>query len=248
MPPPETLAIAALALTLAGLIKGISGLGLPTTALGLMTLAIEPRVAIAIILFPMLVSNLWQALRVGDVGGAISRYRGFALSLVAVVTATAALTGDVDERWILAALGSVILIFVAISLAGRLPEIPQRWDGPAQIAAGALTGVIGGLTAGWAAPLAMYLNARRVPPDEFIRASGLLIFLGSLPLALVYLQLGFLTAELALTSALGLLPTLIGQTLGERVRRRISVHAFRQVIVWVLFFLALNLLRRAAFG
>ena len=134
-----------------------------------------------------------------------------------------------------------------MNLLVALPRLPPHLDRPAQIIAGAVAGVLGGLSGIWAAPLVFYLTARQVDKDEFIRATGLLILLGSVPLAIGYLQQGFLTQSYALIGALLILPTLLGFTLGERLRKNWSTETFRKVFLYLFLILGLNLLRRGMF-
>src|SRR2546430_9261829 len=56
---PLLLFIAA-ALLLAGFIKGVIGLGLPTVSIGLLAVAMQPSRAIAIVIVPAIVTNIWQ--------------------------------------------------------------------------------------------------------------------------------------------------------------------------------------------
>ena len=56
---PLLLFIAA-ALLLAGFIKGVVGLGLPTVAIGLLAVTMQPSRAIAIVIVPAIVTNIWQ--------------------------------------------------------------------------------------------------------------------------------------------------------------------------------------------
>ena len=67
---PELVAIAIGVFLLAGIIKGLIGIGLPTAAVGMLSQVIDPRVAIALMVFPSLLSNAWQVWRMGDLGGA----------------------------------------------------------------------------------------------------------------------------------------------------------------------------------
>ena len=60
-----TLALAMAVFFLAGLIKGIAGAGLPTVALALLALAIDIKAAIALLIVPALVTNIWQGLTGG---------------------------------------------------------------------------------------------------------------------------------------------------------------------------------------
>src|SRR5438034_3324417 len=56
---PMLLFIAA-ALLLAGFIKGVIGLGLPTVSIGLLAVTMQPSRAIAIVIVPAIVTNVWQ--------------------------------------------------------------------------------------------------------------------------------------------------------------------------------------------
>ncbi len=239
--------IALFALLVAGTVKGAVGIGLPTTSVGLMTLVIDPRSAIALILVPMLVANAWQVYRSGAVWSAFLRYLPFALTLMVGVWITVALSAEAPDRVLFGVLGAAILLFVFVNATGFAPRLPDRLDRAGQIAFGALAGVMGGLTSVWAPPMAIYLAARQVPKDEFVRASGLLIFLGSLPLAFGYIREGFVTAPIFLVSLLLLLPTFLGFSAGEHLRGRLSEEGFRKVLLGFFFLMGLNLLRRALF-
>ena len=76
------------AFLVAGTIKGVAGIGLPTASIALMTLILDPRTAIALVMFPMVGSNLWQLLRSGQIRRTAKRYWLFALILFAGVAAT----------------------------------------------------------------------------------------------------------------------------------------------------------------
>ncbi|MEM9639126.1 MAG: sulfite exporter TauE/SafE family protein [Pseudomonadota bacterium] len=239
------LLVAGAAFLFAGAVKGLAGIGMPTAAIALMTLFLDPRTAIALVLFPMIGSNAWQLIRAGELLRTMRRYRIFALVLLGGVTLTAFATQNTGDRALLAILGLVILFFVAVSWRGLVPPLPAKHDRTAQVSFGLLAGVVGGMTAGWGAPLAMYLATKQVDKDEFIRAAGFLIFMGSLPLCLAYIQMGFMTGPLAATSIAMLIPTLLGFSLGEILRNRLSVQAFRNAILIVFVFMGLNLIRRA---
>lgn len=242
-----TILIASLSLLVAGTIKGAVGLGLPTTALGLMTLALDPRAAIALVLIPMMTTNLWQVYRQGELLRALRTYMPFALALAVGVVVTLLLTHDAPDRFLFGTLGGAILIFVAISVTRWQPAISDRWDKRAQVGFGLVGGALGGLTSVWAPPMAIYLAARHAPKAEFVRACGILIFCGSIPLALGYIVGGFLTATTAAVSCGLLVPTLAGFAIGERLRHSLSEAQFRRWLLVVFFLMGLNLIRRAIF-
>ena len=241
---PQFVLALGLIFLVSGTIKGAVGMGLPTMAMGLMTFMIGPRSAIALVLVPMLVSNAWQVYRSGQVLAAARRYWCLGVTLMLGVGLTVTLTGDAPDNVLLVCLGAVMLIFVAVSATRWSPLISDRAVAPAQIAAGAVAGLMGGLTSVWAPPLAVYLAARNVAKDEFVRASGLLIFLGSLPLALGLIRQGVLTGQVTVLSTALLLPTIAGFTIGEYIRGRLSDKGFRRFL-WVFFgLMGLNLIRR----
>lgn len=241
----DVLLLGAAVFVVAGAIKGLVGIGLPTASMGLLTLFVAPRLAIALVLLPMLMSNLWQVYRAGEVARTVRRYGPFGVVLFVTVGLTAMLTQDVPDRILIAVLGAVILGFVWFSWQGWMPRLPQRYDRAAQVGFGAIAGVLGGLTSGWAAPLGIYLSMSGADRDDWIRATGLLIFAGSVPLTLAYLWTGQMTGQLFVLSALMLIPTFAGFAAGEALRKRLSVQAFRRMVLIMFAILGLNLLRRA---
>ena len=68
---------------LAGAVKGVIGLGLPTVSLALLTLALDLPTAMALLLVPSFVTNLWQGLVGGHLGPLLRRLWPF-LTLAAV--------------------------------------------------------------------------------------------------------------------------------------------------------------------
>lgn len=245
MDPVTLILIGTAAFVVAGTVKGVTGIGLPTASIAFMTLFLDPRTAISLVLFPMLGSNIWQMVRGGYIARTARRYWLFAVVLSGGVGVTVLTTQDASDRALLAILGVAVLVFVVVSWKRLLPPIPQKYDAVAQIGFALVAGVIGGMTAAWAPPMAMYLATKQVDKDEFIRATGFLISCGSLPLLVAYAQVGFLTGPLAWTSVAMLLPTLAGLSIGEYFRRRMSVEAFRNAILILFVILGANLIRRS---
>ena len=58
--PNEITLIVGLAYLIAGVVKGVIGIGLPTTAITIMTFFISPLMALGLNLIPMTVANMWQ--------------------------------------------------------------------------------------------------------------------------------------------------------------------------------------------
>ncbi|AXS41021.1 sulfite exporter TauE/SafE family protein [Breoghania sp. L-A4] len=239
--------LAAAVFVLAGTIKGTVGIGLPTAAVGILAQFIDPHLALALVVFPIMTGNAWQAYRAGGMLATLKRYWIFALVSMVALWLSTFVTAAISTDTLITVLGGVIVIFAVTSLAFTPPVIPDRFDRLAQIIAGVLAGIMGGFTAIWAPPMVIYFIARRVDKDEFVRASGLLIFLGSLPLCLGFWQSGLLTGPNALISLMMIVPTLLGFTFGEILRRRLNDNRFRTAVLLIFLAMGLNLIRKALF-
>src|SRR5271170_6185043 len=54
------LIVAAVAFLIAGFVKGVIGLGLPTVSMGLLSLIMAPAKAASLLIVPSFVTNVWQ--------------------------------------------------------------------------------------------------------------------------------------------------------------------------------------------
>lgn len=240
----ELLTLAAGVFLLAGLVKGVVGIGLPTAAMGLLSQVIDPRVAIALVTMPMLISNIWQVWREGGIAETVRRFAPFAAPLMLVLYITTFVTAGVSQSALLTVLGLTVVAFAVMSLAWTPPAMPPRWDTPAQVGAGTLAGMLGGMTGIWSPPMLVYFLSAGIERDTFVRASGVLLTLGCVPMIAGFAQSGILTSDLAAKSAVLVVPTLLGFTVGEAIRRRMDVRRFRTVVLWVFLVMGLNILRK----
>lgn len=237
--------IAAGCFFLAGISKGTLGVGLPIAAVGLMTQFIDARLAVALMVFPIMLTNVWQVYRSGNVAAIARKYRLFAIILLASLWLTTFFTTRVSADILVALVGFVIILFSLVNLILKVPPIPDRIDRPSQVVGGILAGVTGGFTAIWSPPVAAYLIARGVGKDEFVGGTGFLFMVGSVPLCIGYWQNGMLTGPVALVSAAMLVPTLAGFTVGEFIRGRIDARRFKTLVLVFFLLIGLNLVRRA---
>ena len=241
----ELIALAIATYLLAGTIKGVVGIGLPTASIGIFSQFTDPRVAISLVVFPILISNAWQVFREGQVVETFILYWRFAVALMVALWGMTFVTASIDTDTLIVSLGAVIVLFAATSLMVLPPVLSDRFNQPVQWIAGVLAGLLGGLTAIWSPPMVIYLLARRVDKTDFVRATGMLIFLGGIPLCLGFWQAGLLTGELA-TLSLGMtVPALLGFSLGELIRRRLNSERFRKLVLVMFLLMGLNLIRKA---
>ena len=79
------LSLVALAFCIAGFVKGMVGLGLPTVSLGLLSLFVDLPTAMALLVMPSLVTNIWQAIAGGEFTSLFRRLWLFLLLAVTMV-------------------------------------------------------------------------------------------------------------------------------------------------------------------
>lgn len=246
----DSLVVVAIAVyVIAGFVKGTVGIGLPAAAISLFAQASgDTRLAIALVIVPMVVLNAWQCWRANQVLQVLRRYR--VLCVVMVLSIGVASLGAVhlSTSAVTLFLGLVITLFAATSLWREWPELPRRWDRAAQVVTGLVCGVLGGVSGVWAPPLVVYLSALRVDKEAFVAATGVFLLFGSVVIALSYSANGLLSAKQAGVGALLVMPALLGYWWGERLRERLSGPGFRRALLIVFLLIGLNLVRRALFA
>ena len=233
--PPHLLLPVAAVFLLAGLVKGMIGLGLPTVAMGLLGLLMPPVEAAALLLVPSLVTNVWQLLAGPSFGALLRRLRGMMLGIAAgTLAGSGLLAGGVATNLSTAALGAALALYALVGLAKprlRVPPPAERWAGPL---AGAATGLVTGATGVFVVPAVPYLGALALERDDLVQALGLSFTVSTLALAAGLAWHGALPVQSVGTSLLALAPALAGTALGAWLRARVRPETFR-----LCFFLGL---------
>ena len=225
---------------IAGLIKGLLGLGMPTTSITLLSFFISPLMAIAINLVPMFISNLWQFGQARSPRLLVRRYGLLAGTMMAAMLVSSFFTVRLGNHGLTFLIGLSVSFFALINIIGFQPKIADKHDRLAQIITGLISGGIGGATSLWGVPMTLYLIARHTKRDEFVDAMGFLLLLGCLPLFIGYGFTGLLDwANLWPFMLVGTLTGLFGFEISRRMREYLSPELFRKLLLWM--FLAMGL-------
>lgn len=242
MPDLSLIAFASAVMLLAGTVKGVIGLGMPTVALTLLTLQTDARTAVTLIIIPMLLSNVWQFWRGPDMAGCAKRHWRYAAILAVFVSTTVWLSQSAPDQFLRAVLGVFVLAFCFLSWRNLVPPIPQHRVRLFESASAVIAGLVGGLTAAWAPPLAVYLTGLRLDRDDFVQALGFLITVGSIAILISFINVGHSSTSSLMASSILLIPTLIGFSVGEWLRYRIDQDQFKTVFLGAFAVLGANLL------
>ncbi len=244
---PLLVVIIAAGVLLGGFVKGVVGIGLPIVSVAVLSSVIEAQLALGIIMFPILFTNFWQSLHAGRPLDVLRRFWPLIASMLICVWLGTGLVVRLPGGALYGLIGVAVVLFTAINYFTpdwRLPARSERWAAPL---AGAFSGLLGGLSTIWGPPLVMYFVMIRLSKEDFIRATGLIWFVASVPLLLGYRQNGILDDSTALLSLAACVPSFAGQWVGTWLRARIEQESFRKVLLIVFFLIGLNLIRRALF-
>jgi len=243
--PADALLVSAI-LVLGGLVKGVSGFGLPTVGLGLLALSRPLPEAMALMLLPTMSTNLWQATAGGAFRATLLRLRWFLLAAAGGTLLAAGSISKADASVLSALLGGLLVVSSSTALLGPRWPVPsparERWLSPLM---GGLSGVLTGLTGSFITPAAPWLAALRLPPDMFVQGFGMGAVVATVCLAAALAGQGLLPPGLGLASVAVLVPTFGGLAAGRVLRRRLPEARFRQVIQCCLLALGAYLVARS---
>lgn len=232
---------------LAGFVKGVTGMGLPTVAMGLLGMFMPLPIAAALLVIPSFVTNMLQLVTGPSMRLIIRRLWLMMLLIVAGTVSASSLLITINPAWSAFALGMALIVYAAFALVSpslTVSQAREKWLSPV---IGGVTGVITGATGVFVMPAVPFLQSLRFSKDELVQALGLSFTVSTMSLAVgLYLHDAFRVEQFSL-SFLSILPALAGMWLGQKVRARISAKRFRQCFLLFLMVLGIELISRPFF-
>jgi len=226
----QLLALGGAVFVLAGFVKGVIGMGLPTVAMGLLSVTMAPAQAAALLVLPSLVTNLWQIF--GPGWWALVRRMATMLAGVCLGIAAGAgwLTGQGGgSARVTAALGVALVAYALLGLLKVRLHVPaqhERWLSPV---VGLATGLVTAASGVFVIPAVPYLNALGLEKEDLVRALGISFLVSTIALAVSLRSGGALEMGNVVGSLLALLPALLGMALGQWVRLRVQPELFKKI-------------------
>ncbi|WP_296188533.1 sulfite exporter TauE/SafE family protein [Pseudomonas sp. UBA1879] len=231
-----------LAFLLAGTVKGVIGMGLPTVAMGLLGVAMLPTQAAALLLIPSTLTNIWQ-LATGGHLRSVCKWLWPLLTMIVVGTGLGSYgVGMGDAHGMGRALGGALFIYALSGLFLPTLKVPARaeiWLGPL---CGVITGLITSATGVFVIPAVPYLQGLGLDRNQLVQALGLSFTVSSLALGAGLFWNGALGSAEMSASLLAVIPALAGMMIGQSLRQRISAVAFRRAFFIGMALLGLHLM------
>jgi uncharacterized membrane protein YfcA len=227
MSDPILLIIAAVFL-LAGFVKGTIGMGLPTVAIGLLATRMPPAHALAIVIVPAIVTNIWQTFVGPYLRDIVRRLWPLMVGTALGIWAGAGLMTGPYARYGTIVLGVLLVVYAIVGLSKARFSVPrknEKWIGGI---VGVITGVISAATGVQVIPSMPFMQAIGMEKDELVQALGVFFTTATVALAFNLTGAGLLNATVAIPGAVAMVAAFAGMYLGQLLRSRMDADTFRR--------------------
>ncbi|MBD9529940.1 sulfite exporter TauE/SafE family protein [Paracoccus sp. PAR01] len=228
----------------AGAVKGVTGMGLPTVAMGILGALISPLAAASLLILPSFVTNVWQLL-----GGpwfwsiAFRLWPMMLANFFGTMLGAGWLAGG-DTGTATVVLGVALMIYAGYTLLARQLSVPAKIEPMLSPMVGAVTGIISGATGVFVIPAVPYLQALGLSRNDLVQALGLSFTVSTVALAVALGSRGAFALDTLGLSLLALGPAWLGMWAGQKLRNRISPTTFKRVFLLFLLLLGAEMVLR----
>src|ERR1700742_769203 len=212
----------------AGFVKGALGLGLPTVSMGLLAVAMPPAQALAIVIVPAIVTNIWQTFVGPYLRDIIRRLWPLLIGTAAGIFLNAgSLTGPY-AHYTTIALGLLLVLNSIIGLSKFSFSVARRNEKWVGGIVGLVTGMISAASGVQVIPSMPFMQAIGMERDELVQALGVFFTVATITLGFNLTSSGLLTAATALPGAIAMVCSFTGMFVGQAVRTRLQPEMFRR--------------------
>ena len=233
----------AIAFLVAGISKGVIGMGLPPIAISIMSFALPLSDAIAIMVIPTITTNFWQAFYGGHFRPMMRRFWVLGVGAAAGVIGTGLVLGKLGSPAAVAWLGVVLVLYATIALLAWRPHTPRRFESWANPVIGVASGMVAGVTGIAAVPFLPYMQSLEVTKDQLVQALGILFVFITVALAVALAGQGAFDAANVLGGIAANVPVFIGIWLGQKLRNAASPETFRRIFLIGMLAIGLHMAR-----
>jgi uncharacterized protein len=235
------LVLIAAAFLLAGFVKGVIGLGLPTVSMGLLAVTMPPSHALAIVIVPAIVTNIWQTFVGPWLRDIVRRLWPLMVGTVIGIWLNAGMLTGPYARYGTIVLGVLLVIYAIIGLkkfSFKVAPRHEKWVGGI---VGVMTGAVSAATGVQVIPSMPFMQAIGMEKDELVQALGVFFTVATVALGFNLTSAGLLSASTALPGAIAMAAAFAGMFIGQSVRSRMQPEAFRRWFLIAMIFLGLYL-------
>jgi uncharacterized membrane protein YfcA len=241
------LILIAAAFLLAGFVKGVIGLGLPTVSMGLLAVTMPPSRALAIVIVPAIITNIWQTFGGPYLRDIIRRLWPLMAGTVVGIWLNAGMLTGPYARYGTIVLGLLLMIYAIVGLSKFSFKVARRDEKWLGAIVGLVTGVVSAATGVQVIPSMPFMQAIGMEKDELVQALGVFFTVATVALAFSLTSAGLLSASTALPGAVAMAGSFAGMFIGQVVRARMHPQAFRRWFLIAMIFLGIYLTASATY-
>lgn len=221
------LALVAAIFLLAGFVKGMIGMGLPTVAVGLLGLMMTPSQAAAILIVPSFITNVWQALAGGHFRSVAGRLWPMLIGICIGTWAGTVWMPSANSGEATIWLGVALVVYAIFGLCNVHPKTPPQHESSVGFIAGIATGAVSAATAIFTIPGVPYVQSLGFDRDKLVQALGLSFTTSTVALAVALSGSGEMNTGVVVPMLAALGTSLAGMAIGQKVRGLASPKTFR---------------------
>lgn len=228
----------------AGTVKGVTGMGLPTVAMGILGSLLSPLAAASLLIIPSFVTNVWQLLAGPSFIGIVRRLWTMMAGVVAGTLSSVYMLTGADTRLSTFLLGLSLTVYAVYTLFAKPYNVSprhERWLSPIL---GTATGFVAGATGVFVIPAVPYVQALGFDRDDLVQALGLSFTVSTVALAIGLAIQGAFHLDGMTLSALAVVPALIGMWAGQYIRRAVTPAMFKRCFLTALALLGAEMMLR----
>ena len=237
----ENLVLIVFAVFLGGIVKGSVGIGMSMFSVPIIAFILPPTKAMMLLCFPVIFTNFLQMDIKKGVGS--FRFLPMFLALFLGLLIGGKLILNLSLNFISISIATVIIIFTSLNFFGiSLKNIKEANEKILSVIIGFLSGILGGLTTFYAPPIITFLISINLDKEFFIRTTATMYFFASIPLYSSMLYHGLGNYYDLIMSLVLVVPAIIGQFFGSKIRKKLSNEIFQKLILIILIMIGFSLL------
>ncbi len=239
---PGLIVLVVASLLIAGLVKGVIGVGMPVVAFPLLSMLVDVQTAVMLLSVPLVLSNIPQALEGGLVTQTLRSLAPVLVGMTPGVRMGVAILLNVDAAIAKIVAGAVIIVVATLTLFAPKLRIKQRLVGPVGLGAGFCGGLLGGVAALSGPLVFIFLLAKGLHGRAFTKEASMFLVVSSVLLALALTSSHRFDWYDVLISTLATAPVVAGTLVGQRVRDAVPADAFKKLVVLMVLLSGAQLL------
>lgn len=245
---PGLIALLAVSLVIAGLVKGVIGVGMPVVAFPMLSMLVDVQTAVMLLSMPLVLSNIPQALEGGFVGQTLWSLAPVLVGMLPGLWIGVTVLLHVDPAAAKIAAGLSVILVAALHLLAPKLHIKQRMIGPVGLGAGFCGGLLGGIAALSGPLVFIFLLAKGLSGKAFTKEASMFLVVSSAMLASALTASQKFDGRDVVISTLATAPVVAGMLVGQKVRDAVPADAFKTLVVLVVLLSGAQLVWEGMFG